>query len=78
MSNTNKNKFDKAREQAETNLFIFSICFFIYIACLFQPQNNSAFEFVLVYYIWVIFWVIMFKRKRDKEKKLKNCNNCVY
>jgi len=64
-------RINKAKEEITINLFFFSIAVNLYlILCIFQNNKSSAFEFVIIVYIYIIFAGYLNYKMRKKSKNL--------
>lgn len=64
-------RVNEAKEEIVINLFFFSIAVNLYlILCMFQNNKSSAFEFVIIVYIYILFAGYLTYRMR-KNKRLK-------
>lgn len=62
-------RIDKAKEEITSNLFFFSIAVNLYlILCIFQNNKSSAFEFVIIVYIYILFAGYLTYKIRKKSK----------
>jgi Ca2+/Na+ antiporter len=66
-------RIDRAKEEIIINLFFFSIAVNLYlILCIFQNNKSSAFEFVIIVYIYVLFvGYLTYKMEKNKKEVIK-------
>jgi len=74
MSHTT-NSSEKHKQKAYESLFILSFSVLVYSVCVgFISQEAYAFEFVIIVYLWLIFWIIVFHRKKKKNQSTSSIN----